>query len=113
MLNNSKTHYPYEHYGDISVDFGSSYWEALVNKHLDTKKWRAQGFQFKVNNEGKFSFFIWATPIGSSQNEKGKTPVIRIATEITWDEFSKSFVSLTAQAFWGRQTLDKFYEVED
>jgi hypothetical protein len=113
MIETSNSHYPYEHYGDLAVDFGSSYWETLTSKHIDTSKWKPTGFNFHVNNEGHFSFYIWAIPINSTPNDKGEIPIKKIKTDMTWEEFSNSFVSLNAQLFWGRQGVDKFYELND
>lgn len=112
MLDTSNSPWEYEHYGDISVDFGSNHWERLTSKLIDTSKWKPVGFKFTVDNEGNFVFYIWATPNDASPNEKSETPVRKFKTNITWDEFSKSFVELKAQAFWGRQKVDEFYEVE-
>lgn len=113
MLNKSNTHYPYEHYGDLAVDFGSTYWETLTAKHINTKEWRPVGFKFSISNTGKFSFYIWATPIPSTSKDKEKVPIKKFKTEITLEDFSKSFVRLNAQAFWGRKEVDCFYEMED
>jgi hypothetical protein len=112
MIKTSNTHYPYEHYGDIAIDFGSTYWETFTGKYIDIHKFKPVGFKFLVNNEGKFFFYIWATPVNSKPNDEGEMPIKKFKTDVTWEEFSKAFVVLNAQAFLGRQGLDKFYELE-
>jgi hypothetical protein len=113
MLKTSNTQYPYEHYGDISVDFGSNYWEKLTDKYINKNQSRAVGFKFLVNNMGEFFLYIWVTPLNSQPNENGEIPLKKIKTNVTWEEFSKSFVVLHAQAFWGRQKIEDFYEIEE
>lgn len=113
MLTTSNTPYDYEHYGDLAIDFGSSYWLSLTDKYIDSSKWRAIGFKFSINNSGKFYFYIWATPLGAKKNENDKTPLKKFKTNITLDEFIKSFVKLNAQAFMNRAKVDKFYELND
>ena len=112
MLSTSNSQYPYEHYGDLSIDFGSNYWNALTEKHIDKSIWKPVGFKFSINTSGNFVFYIWATSVDATPNEIGEMPITKIKTDISWDEFSKSFVKLNAQAFWGRATVDKFYESE-
>lgn len=113
MINTSNTNYPYEHYGDISVDFGDSYWEAFAKKYIDTKQFIPIGFKFSVDNEGKFFFYIWAVPVSSQPNQNGEIPIKKFETKVTWEEFSKSFVQLNAQTFFGRKEGKDFYEIEE
>ena len=113
MLRTSNTQYPYEHYGDLAVDFGSSDWDVLTANHIDITKWYPTGFYFDVDNRGHFIFYIWAIPVESTPNEKGQTPVKKIKTNITWEEFSKSFVKLNAQAFMDRKGVENFYELSE
>jgi hypothetical protein len=48
----------------------------------------------------------------SKPNENGEIPLRKIKTDITWEEFSKSFILLHAQAFSGRKKVKDFYKIE-
>lgn len=87
-----------EHYGNIVIDFTNGYWEKLTKKYIDHEKYIPVGFNINIDDRANFIFEIIAQPIGVTPNDKGEYPVKFIETNITWEEFSNSFVVLKARA---------------